>query len=183
MVRCYWVVRKIGGAVWRHHSRPNKWVGRGAAHHTHHHAAGAKVVKILVCIAGGVGIGGASQWGSGSTAGAALPPPAYYSEIPGLESGWFGLPGSVLASAPGLFSDVLVPGETLVTFNRPPLLSASPEVEAMGGSPTARGTVHERVPGTIERPVPVSEPGSTIKLLLTAVTALLFLGVAKWSRQ
>lgn len=212
MVVCWWVLKRVGGAVHRHH-RPHKWVGRGAAHHAHHHAAGgAKLVKILVCTATGLGIGGASSWeGASSTVGAALPPPAAYSEIPGLESGWFGPSGPAIVAGGG---DIFSTPPTAATFEvsarstLSPELAAilvphfpGPEIQAMGGPSVAHGTVVEKPLGTFERNVSVMlssnavtsgagsayqavpEPMSTIRLLLTAMASLLFLRIAMWYRK
>lgn len=180
---CWWAYRKIGGAVRRHY-RPHKLVGRGVGHHAGHHAGAAKVVKILVCVAIGGGIGEASSWGGGSsTTSAAFPPPApSYSEIPGLGSGWFGPSGpALIGGSPELltppFETLQVAGPTVF----PAHVSELPP--GMGsGAPVAGRAIPEHLPGTIENRVPVSEPMSTVKLLLTAVAALLFLKASGYPR-
>lgn len=75
---CWWSIRRVGGAIHRHH-RPHRWIGRGARH-AHHKAGTAKVVKVLVCTlaaGSGGGIGWVSTWAAPRIVAAPAPSPFY----------------------------------------------------------------------------------------------------------
>jgi hypothetical protein len=81
-INCWWVLKKIGGAVARHHHH-HRHIGRGLPHAHHaHHAATAHVAKVLVCAVVGGGLGWSSTWETGAAGevGAAAPAP-FYGEV------------------------------------------------------------------------------------------------------